>query len=61
MQQHRVMTGLGNRQVELGIRRALFRTAHLFMARITVLQPLKCRRQPLAIDLRRPQRRVVGA
>ncbi|MNX94674.1 hypothetical protein D3C86_1269150 [compost metagenome] len=51
VQQNRVMAGLGNRQVELGIRRALFRPTDFIVPRIAVLQFIEGRSQSLAIHI----------
>ncbi|MNL44642.1 hypothetical protein D3C87_1672310 [compost metagenome] len=61
MQQHRVVTGFSDRQMEFRIRCALFRTAHLIVARVAVLQFVERRSQPFAIDIRGTQRCVIGA
>ncbi|MNT48944.1 hypothetical protein D3C72_1857580 [compost metagenome] len=61
MQQHGVVAGLGDRQVKTCVRGPLFGTTHLFVTRITVLQRIECRGQPLAIHISGAQRSVVGA
>ncbi|MCY1523940.1 hypothetical protein D9M68_588540 [compost metagenome] len=61
MQQHGVMAGLGNRQVEARIRRALLRPTRLAARRVTGLQGLEGLGQALMVHLGRPLRRVVSA
>ncbi|MNC15124.1 hypothetical protein D3C75_629270 [compost metagenome] len=55
------MAGLGNRQVEARIGRALLRPGHFVGPGIAVLQRIERRLQPRAVRLGRALGRVVGA
>lgn len=59
MQQHGVVAGLGDRQVEARVGGTLFR-ADLVVARIAGLERLEGLGQALVIEGGRTQRRVVG-
>ena len=61
VQQHRVMAGLGDRQVEARISRALFRTGHFIDPGIAVLQRIEGRLQPCPVRLGGTLGSVIGA
>ncbi|MNP83485.1 hypothetical protein D3C76_1824440 [compost metagenome] len=61
MQQHGIVAGFGNRQVESRIRRALLCTRDLVSPRITVLQGVECSLEARPIWLGGALGSVVGA
>ncbi len=61
VQQHRVMAGLGDRQVKARISRALLGTGHLIDPGIAVLQRIEGRLQPCPVRLGGTLGSVIGA